>query len=136
MSKKNKTNKKILQKNEMEKNETSGNITNFQTSDDIMAKVLERLILDKKIAIEIQEGQKVRLDVKGIEAGSNYSKQSNRYKKWVKQNEHEVFAIRYLRTNKKDDNSPIVSREIIELKDDSGNICDWIFWVGYLILVD
>lgn len=77
--------------------------------------------------IYIDEGTKVKLNLKRIKEHPEYSKLTEAYRVFVEKNENTIFTVEY------DKSQPIPST-LVCLKEDPTPI-KWLFWTGYLIKV-
>lgn len=90
---------------------------------------IDRMVMVKEMmnsSKNLQEGQKVRLNIERLRADVNWSGMNPRYKEWVEAHAGEVFTVKY-----HPEYSP--SRVCLEECD---AVEDWLFWDGDLEVVD
>ena len=82
-------------------------------------------IKKKKHQIYIEEGKKVKLNIKRIKGHPEYMKFTDDYRAFVEANEDTIFTVEY-------DKSRFNPSTLVCLKEDPTPV-KWLFWTGYLI---
>ena len=75
---------------------------------------------------DISDGDKVKLNIQVIQSHSDYNKLSEKYKRFVVENENTIFTVQL-------DSRGGNLNNVVSLKEDSTG---WLFWTGDLIKVN